>query len=268
MWFPALLGSRSEVSSFHEIHAQRLLLTLAALNQDAGQQRDGLRGAVTNSNKNTGGGLAQTLSLRWKRAGPSAVLTPVLTTLLGCSDQHLRRRPPHITHNVVSSSPSPPTPAFPPNIQQSFIERPAFFFPQWLRLSTLYQVEVLHLFIHLQPPLSGMGLQHTPLSPGRVGRTPHPWSLSFALLCYFQCRWQNLGYLSESESEVAQSCPTLSDPMDCSLPGSSIHGIFQARVLEWGAIAFSAGVLRFTTNSFLRFTTNSFLFWRLFSAFL
>ena len=43
----------------------------------------------------------------------------------------------------------------------------------------------------------------------------------------------------KSESEVAQSCPTLHDPMDCSLPGSSIHGIFQARVLEWGAIAFS-----------------------------
>ena len=43
----------------------------------------------------------------------------------------------------------------------------------------------------------------------------------------------------KSESEVAQSCPTLSNPMDCSLPGSSIHGIFQARVLEWGAIAFS-----------------------------
>ena len=42
-----------------------------------------------------------------------------------------------------------------------------------------------------------------------------------------------------SESEVAQSCPTLSDPMDHSLPGSSIHGIFQVRVLEWGAIAFS-----------------------------
>ena len=44
----------------------------------------------------------------------------------------------------------------------------------------------------------------------------------------------------KSESEVVQSCPTLSDPMDCSLPGSSIHGILQARVLEWGAIAFSA----------------------------
>ena len=44
-----------------------------------------------------------------------------------------------------------------------------------------------------------------------------------------------------SASEVTQSCPTLSDAMDCSLPGSSIHGIFQARVLEWGAIAFSKG---------------------------
>ena len=44
------------------------------------------------------------------------------------------------------------------------------------------------------------------------------------------------------EREVAQSCPTLSDPMDCSLPGSAIHGIFQARVLEWGAIAFSETV--------------------------
>ena len=43
----------------------------------------------------------------------------------------------------------------------------------------------------------------------------------------------------KSESEVAQSCLTLSDPVDCSLPGSSVHGIFQARVLEWGAIAFS-----------------------------
>jgi len=46
----------------------------------------------------------------------------------------------------------------------------------------------------------------------------------------------------KSESEVAQSCPTLSNPMDCSLPGSSIHGIVQARVLEWDAIAFSVTV--------------------------
>ena len=48
----------------------------------------------------------------------------------------------------------------------------------------------------------------------------------------------------KSESEVAQSCPTLSDPMDCSPPGSSIHGIFQAKVLEWDAIAFSEIMVR------------------------
>ena len=46
----------------------------------------------------------------------------------------------------------------------------------------------------------------------------------------------------KSESEVAQSCPTLSDPMDCSLPGFSVHGIFQARVLESGAVAFSGKI--------------------------
>ena len=46
---------------------------------------------------------------------------------------------------------------------------------------------------------------------------------------------------SESESEVTQSCPTLCDPMDCSLPGLSVHGIFQAIILEWIAISFSRG---------------------------
>ena len=48
----------------------------------------------------------------------------------------------------------------------------------------------------------------------------------------------------KSESEVAQSCPTVSDPMDCSLPGSSVHEIFQARILEWVAIAFSNKIPR------------------------
>ena len=47
----------------------------------------------------------------------------------------------------------------------------------------------------------------------------------------------------KSESEVAQSCPTLSDTMDCSLPGSCVHGTFQARVPDWGAIAFSEIVI-------------------------
>ena len=49
---------------------------------------------------------------------------------------------------------------------------------------------------------------------------------------------------SESESEVAQSCPTLCDPVDCSPPGSSVHGILQARILEWVAISFSRGSSR------------------------
>ena len=51
------------------------------------------------------------------------------------------------------------------------------------------------------------------------------------------------------ESEVTQSCQTLSNPMDCSLPGSSIHGIFQARVLEWGAIAFSDCIAGYLPNA-------------------
>ena len=51
--------------------------------------------------------------------------------------------------------------------------------------------------------------------------------------------------MHESESEVAQLCPTLSDSMDCSLPGSSVHGIFQARVLEWGAVVFSMATAEF-----------------------
>ena len=66
-----------------------------------------------------------------------------------------------------------------------------------------------------------------------------PPSLGFSR----QEHWNGLPFPSpmhESESEVTQSCLTLSDPMDCSLPGSPFHGIFQARVLEWGAIVFSA----------------------------
>ena len=54
--------------------------------------------------------------------------------------------------------------------------------------------------------------------------------------------------LTESESEVAQSCPTLRDPRDCSLPGSPVHGIFQARVLEWVDIAFSKRCLAIHKN--------------------
>ena len=72
----------------------------------------------------------------------------------------------------------------------------------------------------------------------RPTRLLHPWDYpgkNTGVGCHFLLQCMKV----ESESEVAQSCPTLSDPMDCSLPGSSIHGIFQATVLEWGAIAFS-----------------------------
>ena len=69
-------------------------------------------------------------------------------------------------------------------------------------------------------------------------RLPHPWDSpgkNTGVGCHFLLQCMKV----KSKSEVAQSCPTLRVPMDCSLPGSSIHGIFQARVLEWGAIAFS-----------------------------
>ena len=69
-------------------------------------------------------------------------------------------------------------------------------------------------------------------------RLPHPWDSlgkNTGVGCHFLLQCMKV----KSQSEVIQSSPTLSDPMDWSLPGSSIHGIFQARVLEWGAIAFS-----------------------------
>ena len=69
-------------------------------------------------------------------------------------------------------------------------------------------------------------------------RLPRPWDSpgkNTGVGCHFLLQYMKV----KSESEVTQSCPTLSDPVDCSPPGSSVHGIFQARVLEWGAIAFS-----------------------------
>ena len=102
------------------------------------------------------------------------------------------------------------------------------------------------------------------LSHGRFFATPwtvaHPWTVPPTLQTFLFLQHNTffsplktflLAVLSpsnshtlqqESESEVAQSCPTLCNPMDCSPPGSSIHGIFQARVLEWVAISFSRGI--------------------------
>ena len=73
-------------------------------------------------------------------------------------------------------------------------------------------------------------------------RLPRPWDSpgkNTGVRCHSLLQCMTV----KSESEVAQSCRTLSDPMDCSPPGSSVHGIFQARVLEWDAIAFSADVV-------------------------
>ena len=73
-------------------------------------------------------------------------------------------------------------------------------------------------------------------------RHPRPWDSpgkNTGVGCYFLLQCMKV----KNESEVTHSCQTLSNPMDCSLPGSSVHGIFQARVLEWGAIAFSGLIL-------------------------
>ena len=85
-------------------------------------------------------------------------------------------------------------------------------------------------------------------------RLPRPWDSpgkNTGVGCHFLLQCMKV----KSESEVAQSCPTLNDPMDCSLPGSSIHGIFQARVLEWVAIAFSDICCWWPTNRVLIITT-------------
>ena len=69
----------------------------------------------------------------------------------------------------------------------------------------------------------------------QLTRRPRPWDSpgkNTGVGCHFLLQCMKV----KSESEATQLCPTLSDPMDCSLPGSSVHGIFQARVLQWGAI--------------------------------
>ena len=85
---------------------------------------------------------------------------------------------------------------------------------------------------------------------GQPTRLRRPWDSpgkNTGVGCHFLLQCMKM----KSESEVAQSCPTLHNPMDCSPSGSSVHGIFQARVLEWGAIAFSVTPFRATYNFFM-----------------
>ena len=83
-----------------------------------------------------------------------------------------------------------------------------------------------------------MGQQWPAAGAGALGALPCPWDSpgkNTGVGCHFLLQCMKV----KSENEVAQSCLTLSDPMERSFPGSSVHGIFQAKVLEWGAIAFS-----------------------------
>ena len=102
------------------------------------------------------------------------------------------------------------------------------FTPQWLsNVFRGHAAAKLH-----QSCLSGRPHRRQPT------RLPHPWDSpgkNTGVGCHFLLQCMKV----KSQSEATQLCPTLSDPMDCSLSGSSVHGIFQARVLEWGAIAFS-----------------------------
>ena len=85
-------------------------------------------------------------------------------------------------------------------------------------------------------------------------RIPRPWDSpgkNTGVGCHFLLQCMKV----KSESEVAQFCPALSDPMDCSLPGPSTHGIFQARVLEWVGIAFSVLVIITDSNYVLIFSS-------------
>ena len=110
-----------------------------------------------------------------------------------------------------------------------------------------------------------------PVQPHRwqPTRLPRPWDSpgkNTGVGCHFLLQCMKV----KSESEVAQLCPTPSDPMDCSLPGSSVHGIFQARVLEWVAIAFSKvfiGMVKVKSIIFLVFFLFCFVYVLFFSVF-
>ena len=96
-------------------------------------------------------------------------------------------------------------------------------------------------------------------------RLPHPWDSSgknTGVGCHFLLQCMKV----KSKSEVSQSCPTLSDPMDCSPPGSSVRGIFQARVLEWGAITL-VRAFNFYSNNYRGFLCYFFFFFSVFVTF-
>ena len=104
----------------------------------------------------------------------------------------------------------------------------------------VFVAEINDQLVLLNSPAAAASLMSDSVRPHRrqPTRLRRPWDSpgeNTKVDCHFLLQCMKV----KSESEVVQSCPTLCDPMDCSLPGSSAHGIFQARVLDWGAIAFS-----------------------------
>ena len=108
--------------------------------------------------------------------------------------------------------------------------------------ATDYDIDIYKMLFKNNTAAAAKSLQWCPTLYDPIDGTPpgypRPWDSpgkNTGVGCHFLLQYMKV----KSKSEVAQLCLTLSDPMDCSPPGSSIHGIFQARVLEWGAIAFS-----------------------------
>ena len=140
------------------------------------------------------------------------------------------------------------------SISHHFKEAPHCF-PQWLYTFTFPGPYLTDLVTHFKRWWTGdaaaaaKSLQSCPtLRPHRrqPTRHPRPWDSPGKDTgggCHFLLQCIKV----KSESEVAQSCPTLCDPMDCSVPGSSLHGILRARVLEWVAIFLLQGILSFTS---------------------
>ena len=104
--------------------------------------------------------------------------------------------------------------------------------------------EILMMEMAIYSAAAAKSLPSCPTLCDPMDGSPHPWD-SLAKNTGVGCHVLLQCMKVKSESEVTQLCPTLSDPRDCSLPGSSVHGIFQPRVLEWGAIVFSV-LLRFS----------------------
>ena len=128
-----------------------------------------------------------------------------------------------------------------PLISHIFLKRslvlPILCFPLFLCIVHLRRLSYLCLLFFGTAAAAAKSLQSCRphrWQPNRLLRPRDSPGKNTGVGCHFLLQCMKV----KSESEVAQSCPTLCDPMDCSPPGSSVHGIFQARVLEWGAIAY------------------------------